>query len=325
MKRLLIMLSMLFCIATAFAQNITKAEYFFDIDQGIGNGTSISNFSPADVINLNANIAINTLAPGFHVLLMRVLNSDGVWSLTDSRYFYISSNTTVNTANITAAEYFIDTDPGAGNAISTPIGISGAVVNFTAMIPADLSPGFHRIAIRTKDANGKWGLSDARTFYVYPPTGTNMPIITAAEYFFDHDPGVGSGTLLSFVTPGDEILQPFMIPVPAGMSAGDHFLTIRAKDQAGNWSLFEKDTLTIGAASNSVSCPANVTIDAAGQCSAVVNNIDPVITPAGSAYIYTLSGATAGSGTGTASGKTFNAGVTTVTYALYNSPSTNCS
>ena len=316
---------MLFCIATAFAQNITKAEYFFDIDQGIGNGTSISNFSPADVINLNANIAINTLAPGFHVLLMRVLNSDGVWSLTDSRYFYISSNTTVNTANITAAEYFIDADPGAGNALSTPVGITGAVVNFTAMIPANLSPGFHRLLIRTKDADGKWGLSETRTFYIYPPTGTNMPIITAAEYFFDHDPGVGSGTLLSFVTPGDEILQPFMIPVPAGMSAGDHFLTIRAKDQAGNWSLFEKDTLTIGAASNSVSCPANVTIDAAGQCSAVVNNIDPVITPAGSDYIYTLSGATTGSGTGTASGKTFNAGVTTVTYALFNSPSTDCS
>jgi hypothetical protein len=319
------MLSMLFCIATTFAQNITKAEYFFDIDPGIGNGTSISNFSPADVINFNANISINALAPGFHVLLMRVRNSDGVWSLTEPRYFYISSNTTVNTEDITAAEYFIDADPGAGNGTSTPIGITGAVVNFTAMIPANLSPGFHMISIRTKDANGKWGLSDTRTFYVYPPAGANMPVITAAEYFFDHDPGVGNGTPLSFTSPGDIVAQTFMILVPASMSAGDHLLTIRAKDQAGTWSLFEKDTLTIGGVSNSISCPANVTINAAGQCSAVVNNIDPVITPAGSAYTYTLSGSTTGSGTGTTSGKTFNAGVTTVTYALTNSPTTTCS
>jgi hypothetical protein len=320
------MLSMLFCIATTFAQNITKAEYFFDIDPGIGNGTSISNFSPADVINFNANISINALTPGFHVLLMRVRNSDGVWSLTEPRYFYTSSNATVNTEDITAAEYFIDADPGAGNGTSTPIGITGAVVNFTALIPANLSPGFHMISIRTKDANGKWGLSDTRTFYVYPPVGANMPIITAAEYFFDHDPGVGNGTPLSFTSSGDIVAQTFMILVPASMSAGDHLLTIRAKDQAGTWSLFEKDTLTIGGLSNSISCPANVTINATdGQCSAVVNNIDPVITPAGSAYTYTLSGSTTGSGTGTASGKTFNAGVTTVTYALTNSPATTCS
>ena len=343
MKRLFVLLLMIFYIATAFTQTIiatavsqksaaepaiqkiTKAEYFFETDPGIGNGFPIANFSPADTVNFTVNIPLGSLASGFHVLLIRACDTVGRWSMAEPRYFYISSNTTVNTPNITAAEYFIDTDPGPGNGTSTPIGVAGAVINFTAMIPADLSPGFHRIAIRTKDANGKWGLSDTRTFYVYPPAGAIMPRITAAEYFFDHDPGVGSGTPLSFATPGDEISQSFMIPVPAGMSAGDHFLTIRAKDQSGNLGLFEKDTLTIGAAANSISCPANVTIDAAGQCSAVVNNIDPVITPVGSAYIYTLSGATTGSGTGTASGKTFNAGVTTVTYALFNSPSTNCS
>ena len=324
MKRIFILLLMFCSITTVFSQNITRAEYFFDTDPGPGHGTPITITGPADSVSFSADITTTGLSNGFHYLSVRVRDAEGIWSRFESRNFYVLNGNATNAANITGAEYFFDSDPGPGGGIQIPVGTSGENVTFTAMLPANLSGGFHWLGIRTKDADGKWGLFERRSFYVNP-IPTDMTSVVAAEYFFDHDPGVGSGTPLSFATPGDDISQPFMIPVPAGMSAGDHFLTIRAKDQAGNWSLFEKDTLTIGAASNSISCPANVTIDAAGQCSAVVNNIDPVITPAGSAYIYTLSGATTGSGNGTASGKTFNAGVTTVTYALFNSPSTNCS
>jgi hypothetical protein len=76
----------------------------------------------------------------------------------------------------------------------------------------------------------------------------------------------------------------------------------------------------------SITCPANkIVVAAQGQCNAVVPNIDPVVSPQGTAYDYTLSGATTGSGNGTASGLTFNAGMTTVTYSFQNSPSTSCS
>src|SRR4030095_1767225 len=100
---------------------------------------------------------------------------------------------------------------------------------------------------------------------------------------------------------------------------------IRVKDQAGHWSLFQRDSIVVGAAST-ISCPGNVVVSAAaGQCSAVVNNIDAVTAPAGASYTYTMNGATIGTGTGSVSGKTFNAGVTTVTYALNSTPSINCS
>jgi uncharacterized delta-60 repeat protein len=75
-------------------------------------------------------------------------------------------------------------------------------------------------------------------------------------------------------------------------------------------------------------CPAGkVASTDPGQCSAVVNDIDPVITPAGSnlQINYVLSGATSGAGQGTASGKTFNAGITTVTYSLNADPTATCS
>jgi len=64
----------------------------------------------------------------------------------------------VNAQTITAAEYFVDADPGAGS--GTPVSITaGTNVNFTAIIPATSLPGgFHFVAIRTKDAAGKWGV-----------------------------------------------------------------------------------------------------------------------------------------------------------------------
>jgi len=77
-----------------------------------------------------------------------------------------------------------------------------------------------------------------------------------------------------------------------------------------------------------LSCPAPVTVNTEPRtCAAVVQNIDPVLSPAGMEAIvnYTLTGATVGSGTGSASGLSFNKGVTTVTYTLAGDPARWCS
>ncbi len=76
-----------------------------------------------------------------------------------------------------------------------------------------------------------------------------------------------------------------------------------------------------------VSCPANVaTATRAKECAAIVNNLEPGIVPANSNSVvnYTLSGATTGSGTGSVSGKSFNKGVTLVTYTLANDTAVQC-
>jgi Putative metal-binding motif/Calx-beta domain len=310
--------------ATPAIRYVTSAEYFFENDPGVGKGIAI-NFAAADTVHFTFNISTANLSPGFHILQMRVRDTTGIWGLSEKRLFYNGADSTTNTTNIVAAEYFIDADPGPGKGIATSIGTTGAVVNFTALIPTNLSPGFHLLAIRAMDANGKWGFLETRNFYLTPPPEANLPQITAAEYFYDSDPGVGSATALTVVA-GDIITPTFMIPVPAAMSSGNHWLAIRVRDQAGHWSLFEKDTVTVGGTAGSISCPHDTTVTAAaGQCTATVNNIDPLVTPLGSSFTYTLSGATSGNGNGTASGHVFNSGVTTVTYALNNSPSTSCS
>ncbi len=304
---------------TANAADITAAEYFFDADPGVGNGTALSVGASGGVVNFAAVIP-TSLSPGFHFLSIRTKGSDGIWGLYDKRGFYIST-AAVNAADITAAEYFFDADPGVGNGTALSVGASGGVVNFTPAIPTSLSPGFHFLSIRIKGQDGVWGLYEKRGFYISTATA-NSPIITAAEYFFDTDPGVGNATPLNITSPGDTVTQTFLIPEP-GLSLGTHYLSIRVKGQDGMWSLFEYDTLTIGI--STISCPSNVSVNTgAGQCSVTVNNIDPTVNPPQS-YSHTLSGATTGSGSGSASGFSFNAGVTTVTYTLTGSPSVTCS
>lgn len=75
-----------------------------------------------------------------------------------------------------------------------------------------------------------------------------------------------------------------------------------------------------------LSCPENKNVNTdENTCSTIVNNIDPLITPSGTAVSYTLAGATTGSGNGSVSGMTFNPGNTTVTYTSEDDPAKTCS
>lgn len=78
--------------------------------------------------------------------------------------------------------------------------------------------------------------------------------------------------------------------------------------------------------SYSITCPANIIVNATdGSCTTTVNNLDPAVVPNTATYSYTLSGATTGSGSGSASGLVFNGGVTTVAYTLGDDNTKTCS
>ncbi len=304
---------------TTAAADIVAAEYFLDADPGQGNGTPLAIGTAGGTVSFNATIPVN-LSPGFHFLAIRVKGSDGKWGHYDKRGFYITT-AAVDAPAITAAEFFIDTDPGVGNGTALAIGASGGTVSFNASIPTNLTPGFHFLAVRVKGADGKWGLFEKRGFHVSLATG-DAPIITAAEYFIDSDPGVGNGTALPVNTPGNVVIQSYTIPEP-GLALGAHRIAIRVKGADGKWGLYRDSIFNIG--NSTISCRADTTLSAGtGQCAAVVTNIDPQVSPP-QAFTYTLTGATTGSGSGTASGLTFNAGTTTVRYVLTGSPTLNCS
>jgi hypothetical protein len=240
MKNLLVMLlaagSLLF---SARAQQLTTAEYFFDTDPGVGNGTALS-VTPGDTLNFSGTIPATGLADGFHLLHIRAKDSNGKWSLSERRTFLVQ--TIVPSGQLAEAEYFFDTDPGTGNGTALTV-TGGDTISFTGFVPSgSLSPGFHSLIIRTRSADGRWSLYERRVFHIDPVPGV-IPMLVAAEYFVDTDPGFGSGTPIS-VTSGDSLDFTGALPV-ATVDTGSHILYIRAMDAMNRWSLYEPRTFQI--------------------------------------------------------------------------------
>ena len=209
---------------TVQAQTISNAEYFFDTDPGIGNGTAIV-ISPADPITFTATINSTGLLAGYHFLFVRTQSSDGYWSLYEPKQFFIQQS-------ITEAEYFFDTDPGLGLGTAIPITSFFDSGTFTSTVSTTgLLPGYHLLFVRTKDEANHWSLHDPEQFFI-------RQAITAAEYFFDTDPGLGLGTPIA-VTPTLDQLSFTSSVSTSSLSPGEHFLFVRTRNEAGKWSMSE--------------------------------------------------------------------------------------
>lgn len=212
--------------------NIASAEYFMDTDPGVGNGTPLT--ISGSVINQDLNIPTIGLSDGIHKLYIRVINSDGTWSLYDKNVFYVNSNSS-NNANIAYAEYFIDTDPGVGNA--NPLTVSGDIIDQNLNIPTTgLSDGVHKLYVRVINSDNSWSLYDKNVFFINP-NNTNNASIASAEYFIDTDLGVGNGTPL--VVSGNIVDANFNIAT-TGLSDGVHKLYVRLFNDDNTWSLYDK-------------------------------------------------------------------------------------
>ncbi len=147
---------------------------------------------------------------------------------------------TVMGQGVTSAEYFWDSDPGAGNgtAMQAVDGSFGqaveAVLLQTAALPA---VGPHTLSIRVRDANNNWGPLFT-TVVVVDPSLTTAPEIkvTQAEFFWDTDPGAGSGTpMLAFDGNYNDAIEAIMLQSSALPAIGAHVLHIRACDANGAW------------------------------------------------------------------------------------------
>ncbi|MBN1340446.1 MAG: hypothetical protein JXA03_14045 [Bacteroidales bacterium] len=223
------------------AKDVVSLEYFFDTDPGFGNGMSLP-VTTGLAINENYVIDITSLTVGFHVIFFRVQDSDGVWSFTDKRdIFKIRLPDPQPPAkDVTALEYFFDTDPGFGSATSLPV-TAGLNIDKDYVIDiTSLTVGFHVIFFRVQDSDGIWSFTDKRDIFKIrlpdPPPPTKD--VVGLEYFFDTDPGFGNGTSLP-VTSGLNIDESYSVDITS-LSDGFHTLFFRVQDSNEVWSLTDK-------------------------------------------------------------------------------------
>lgn len=145
--------------------------------------------------------------------------------------------------NLVKAEYFFDSDPGFGNGNNITLSPVTDISNLTANIVLNgsaLNKGFHRLYIRTQDANGRWSHPHNALFVNflvpdYPAAPGAAPNLAEAEYFIDTDPGVGLATKISLPAATDASSVTVLVNV-GGLSTGVHRLYIRTKDANGRWS-----------------------------------------------------------------------------------------
>lgn len=136
-------------------------------------------------------------------------------------------------SNLSNAEYYIDHDPGYGNA--TPIVISGDTTHINELITNTLELGIHTFYIRAQNDQGTWGMDEAVPFLIREQFEAQETFqIDYAEYFLNIDPGYGLATEID-ITTGDTIFISEILT--NDINPGFNTLFIRTRNANNQWGI----------------------------------------------------------------------------------------
>ncbi|WP_258103382.1 cadherin domain-containing protein [Marinoscillum sp. MHG1-6] len=214
--------------------NLSVHDATTGLDNGAARLTNINTDGlPYEIIwsnGINNETSQTGLAQGaYNVEIRTVLD-------TLSFAFSIGQSAPVGT-EIVQAEYYLNADPGPGNGV--PISIYQAdTVDFDFIVNTDtMEVGIYKLYLRTKQADGFWGVPKTRYFYVLDPNARVYEEIdrklTKAEYFIDSDPGIGKGTPIAFDS-AQSVDQNFALNT-SNITPGLHFLYLRTHQSDGLW------------------------------------------------------------------------------------------
>lgn len=232
MKRILLLL--MCCASLAKAQpDISKIEYWIDTDPGFDNAIATTGFTGTNDLNTQI-LASSSISTGLHTLGLRSKDVSGLWSHTNVFTILVDDTTITWLGGI---EYFVDNDPGFGNAIAFSGFTSqqNVITQISANLPGNLSVGNHFIGIRSRLTNNKWSHTNSIPVYV---ADTASGVITRLEYFWDTDPGFGNGIDSVLASPAVDIINGiFTDSVPVSfLLNSSHVLYQRSMDSRGRWS-----------------------------------------------------------------------------------------
>ncbi len=229
-----------------YGQKIDRAEYFWDSDPGVGNGTAISFGGSKDTLDISQKINYGTLT-GRHYLYIRVRSTTKKWSIYHFQAVVIIDTTKINRHKLVGGEYFFDADTGVGK--STPISFSARdTINSTLSIKKNLSVGSHTFYARYKNQNGKWSPYHTQRFIISDSSNKRLQI-QQIEYFIGQDSGVGRGQNIAF-TKSDTVTK--LTPCNTQkLTPGYYYVSARAKSNNRLWSPYHFGTFRVTDSSSS--------------------------------------------------------------------------
>jgi hypothetical protein len=235
-----------------YSQQITAAEFFWGTtDPGPGNGTAINaaDGNYGDAIEQAFRSGTSVPNVGLNLLNVRFRGNNGTWGALFRSVVNVESLSSFN-IRITQAEYYIDTDNGAGNNIAL-LAFDG---NFNDAVESAIrnnvnapALGLHTLGVRILGNDGTWGSVFTSVFNVDAQFIADFKIISG-EYFFDTDPGEGSATPLIALDGNlsDAIEQTLNTGISA-LPLGLHTLNVRFKGVDGTWGSVFRSTINTDA------------------------------------------------------------------------------
>lgn len=217
-----------------------RAEFFWNDDPGVGRATALT-LPDGDADGFRAaSVPVTGMRDGLNILGIRARNA-GQWSVTHSAMVWSRPS---SPADVEAAEFFWNDDPGVGAA--TPMTLAGGEGLRAASLDASgLAEGLNTLGVRVM-SRGQWSTTHSTAVW---NRGSHDPsAITAAEYFWDDDPGVGNATAIPALTGPDDPSAPG-VPRQAtldasGLAEGEHLLGLRVRGALG-WSVTHSARVTV--------------------------------------------------------------------------------
>lgn len=137
---------------------------------------------------------------------------------------------------ITAAEYFIDQAVAPGSGVEIPISSANEVSASVEVPTSTLENGLHTLGLRVRNGSGAWSLYGRKHFWIHQWNASSSAV--AAEYFFNQDPGEGSGTPFP-VSAGSSTMGTATIGL-MDLSPGLQTLCMRFRDDEGKWAIYAR-------------------------------------------------------------------------------------
>ncbi|MBI5058661.1 hypothetical protein HZB60_02630 [candidate division KSB1 bacterium] len=168
---------------------VTHLQYWVD-------STAATTLDIADGWNVNfLDSVAHYAAAGTHRFYLRYRDDTGVWGPTEARPFFVWTGVGPRgNARLTAAEWFVNVDPGIGNGMQVLLPQDSAwdeLNEDAAFYITGVPTGVHLFGIRFRDELGNWSITLLDTFVVGPvlvikPQGNNIVLSWIANP--DHTP-----------------------------------------------------------------------------------------------------------------------------------------
>ncbi|MBQ9602981.1 MAG: hypothetical protein IJR42_04135 [Paludibacteraceae bacterium] len=219
-----------FKIAPQAASALSGAEYWVNNDPGQGNAIAIP--FAAGQTELAVNIPTEGLDAGFHIAGLRVRYGNQ-WSQTYTHRFFIAPQDIAS--ELSAAEYWLDADPGLGNAFSLAVSAGQNNISLDILQLDTLTEGFHTLGVRMRYGN-VWSQTYTHRFFRTEKHVIKTQI-EAIEAYWDAD--TTHVAVVPFVQDGDSVVvEEYDFPTDT-LSYGIHYLYIHAKAN-GVWSIINR-------------------------------------------------------------------------------------